>query len=75
LYRKELKIKERIEERIYPAGHQAFSCGYRTLLEEGFSDVAVEIGPAREEVKKYQSKGCSCKHFVSRGSFVAYTFI
>jgi len=53
LYRKELKIKERIEERIYPAGHQAFSCGYRTLLEEGFSDVAVEIGPAREEVKKY----------------------
>ncbi|XP_018361418.1 PREDICTED: uncharacterized protein LOC108760123 isoform X1 [Trachymyrmex cornetzi] len=70
-----LIFQERIEERIYPAGHPAFPCRYRTLLEEGFSDVAVEIGPAREEAEKYQSKGCFCKHFVSRESFVAYTFI
>lgn len=32
---------------IYLAGYETFSCGYRTLLEERLSDVAVEVGETR----------------------------
>lgn len=46
---------------MYLTGYQTFSGRYRALLEEGFSDVAVEVGQARQKNTKDQSE--------SRGSY------
>ncbi|XP_019700570.1 uncharacterized protein LOC105190988 isoform X1 [Harpegnathos saltator] len=51
------------------ARYEAFPGGHRALLEEGLSNVAVEVGETREEDQKDQSEGCPS--FVSQGTFVA----
>jgi len=77
LHKKDLNIKDRkkVLKFCLSAGHQALSRGHRTLLEEGLSDVAVEVCQTREKTEKNQSEDYSFEHFVSRGFFITFHFI